>query len=59
MLRRWPFTSTCLHEGYCERPFLGKSEDYCLVGDVSGRAVFHCHILEDEVNGMMGVWEIT
>jgi len=40
-------------------PFMGSVRILVPVKDFTGRAVFHCHILEHEVGGMMGIWELT
>ena len=40
-------------------PFMGKVRMLVPVKDFSGKALFHCHILEHEDIGMMGVWQIV
>lgn len=40
-------------------PFMGSVRMLVPVKDFTGRTLFHCHILEHEDLGMMGVWEIV
>jgi len=40
-------------------PFMGKLRMLVPVKDFTGKALFHCHILEHEDIGMMGVWQMV
>ncbi len=54
-----PYTKMPAWKDTVNIPYLGRVRLLVPVKDFPGRTVFHCHILEHEVNGMMGVWEMS
>jgi len=53
------YTSTPAWKDTINIPFQGKLTMLVPVKDFTGKALFHCHILEHEDIGMMGIWEMV
>lgn len=53
------YTKTPAWKDTINVPFMGKVRMLVPVMDFTGRTLFHCHILEHEDLGMMGVWNIV
>lgn len=53
------YTSTPAWKDTINIPFQGKLTMLVPVKDFTGKTLFHCHILEHEDIGMMGVWEMV
>ena len=53
------YTSTPAWKDTINIPFQGKLTMLVPIMDFAGKALFHCHILEHEDIGMMGIWEMV